>query len=76
VQLGFDADERQYLPAAEMLRQLGFSRVRLLTNNPDKVAALAEWGIEVTERVPHSFPSNPHNEAYLSTKQQRAGHIL
>lgn len=76
VQLGFDADERFYLPAAEMLRQLGFSRVRLLTNNPDKVAALTEWGIEVTERVPHSFPSNPHNEAYLSTKQQRAGHML
>ncbi|MEK9660973.1 MAG: GTP cyclohydrolase II, partial [Alphaproteobacteria bacterium] len=76
VQLGFDADERFYLPAAEMLRQLGFSRVRLLTNNPEKVAALTEWGIEVTERVPHSFPSNPHNEAYLSTKQQRAGHML
>jgi GTP cyclohydrolase II len=76
IQLGFDADERYYLPAAEMLRQLGFSRVRLLTNNPAKVAALTECGIEVAERVPHSFPANPHNEAYLSAKQQRAGHIL
>ena len=76
VQLGFDADERYYLPAAEMLRQLGFERVRLLTNNPAKVAALEGYGIEVTERVPHSFPSNRHNETYLSTKQQRAGHIL
>ena len=75
-QLGFDADERYYLPAAEMLRQLGFDRVRLLTNNPAKVAALTEWGIEVTERVPHSFPGNPHSRAYLSTKQERAGHIL
>jgi GTP cyclohydrolase II len=76
VQLGFDADERHYLPAAEMLRQLGYNRVRLLTNNPDKVSALAHCGIDVAERVPHSFPANPHNEAYLSTKQQRAGHIL
>ena len=46
-QLGFDADERVYLPAAEMLRQLGFSAVRLLTNNPDKVAALQRYGINV-----------------------------
>jgi GTP cyclohydrolase II len=76
VQLGFDADERYYLPAAEMLRQLGYRRIRLLTNNPDKVAALSEWGIEVAERVPHRFPANPHNEAYLTAKQQRAGHIL
>ena len=75
-QIGFDADERYYLPAAEMLRQLGFDKVRLMTNNPDKLAALAEWGIEVTERVPHKFPSNRHNEAYLSTKQQRAGHLF
>ncbi|MEE8499271.1 MAG: GTP cyclohydrolase II [Kiloniellales bacterium] len=73
-QLGFDADERIYLPAASMLRQLGFDRVRLLTNNPDKVAALARCGITVEERVPHAFPSNAHNDFYLATKAHRFGH--
>jgi len=74
-QLGFDADERHYLPAAEMLRQLGYGRVRLLTNNPDKLSALARCGIDVVERVPHTFPSNQHNERYLETKRTRAGHL-
>jgi len=76
VMLGYDADERIYQPAAEMLRQLGFHRVRLLTNNPDKVAQLARCGIEVVERVPHAFPANGHNEFYLRTKKQRSGHLL
>ncbi|MBO6782481.1 MAG: GTP cyclohydrolase II [Alphaproteobacteria bacterium] len=75
-QLGFDADERIYRPAAEMLRQLGFQQVRLLTNNPDKVAALETAGLEVVERVPHSFPSNVHNEFYLATKKNRSGHLF
>jgi GTP cyclohydrolase II len=75
-QLGFDADERVYLPAAEMLRQLGFATVRLLTNNPDKVAALERYGIRVAERVPHVFPANGHNERYLRTKAVRSGHLL
>jgi len=75
-QLGFDADERVYLPAAEMLRQLGFTSVRLLTNNPDKVAALQRYGITVLERVPHVFPANGHNERYLATKATRSGHFL
>jgi GTP cyclohydrolase II len=75
-QLGFDADERIYLPAAEMLRQLGVPAVRLLTNNPDKVAALERYGIRVVERVPHVFPSNGHNERYLQTKATRSGHLL
>jgi len=75
-QLGFDADERVYLPAAEMLRQLGFTRVRLLTNNPEKVAALTRLGIDVVERVPHIFPSNDQNERYLRTKAVRSGHLL
>jgi GTP cyclohydrolase II len=75
-QLGFDADERVYLPAAEMLRQLGFERVRLLTNNPEKVAALTRCGIGVVERVPHVFPANGHNERYLRTKATRSGHWL
>jgi GTP cyclohydrolase II len=75
-QLGFDADERVYLPAAEMLRQLGFERVRLLTNNPEKVAAMTRCGIGVVERVPHVFPANGHNERYLRTKATRSGHWL
>ncbi|HZS84394.1 MAG TPA: GTP cyclohydrolase II [Stellaceae bacterium] len=75
-QLGFDADERLYLPAAEMLRQLRFLRVRLLTNNPEKVAALNRCGIAVVERVPHVFPANGHNERYLRTKATRSGHLL
>ncbi|MGH7052359.1 MAG: GTP cyclohydrolase II [Stellaceae bacterium] len=74
-QLGFDADERVYLPAAEMLRQLGFGAVRLLTNNPEKVAALERYGIRVVERVPHVFPANGHNERYLRAKA-KSGHFL
>lgn len=75
-QLGFDDDERVYLPAVRMLRCLGVSRVRLLTNNPAKVGALARHGIEVTERVAHAFPSNAHNASYLQTKAKRSGHLL
>jgi GTP cyclohydrolase II len=75
-QLGFDADERVYLPAVEMLRQLGFGTIRLLTNNPEKVAALERYGIRVAERVPHVFPSNGHNERYLRTKATRSGHFI
>ena len=75
-QLGFDADERVYLPAAEMLRRLGFRQVRLLTNNPEKVAALTRCGIVVEERVPHAFPSNDHNNFYLTTKATRFGHLF
>ena len=74
--LGFDADERVYLPAAEMLHQLGISRVRLLTNNPEKVEGLERCGISVAERVAHSFPSNSHNDFYLATKARRFGHMF
>ena len=73
-QLGFDADERVYLPAAQMLRQLGITNVRLMTNNPDKVEAMMHCGVEISERVAHSFPANAHNEAYLNTKAARFGH--
>ena len=75
-QLGFDADERVYLPAARMLNYLGFRQVRLLTNNPAKVSGLARCGIDVVERVPHAFPSNRHNEAYIRTKAARGGHLF
>ena len=75
-QLGFDADERLYLPAAEILHQLGFTKVRLMTNNPDKVEALVQQGVDVVERVAHSFPDNAHNRQYLATKRDRSGHLI
>lgn len=75
-QLGFDADERIYAPAATMLTRMGIKRVRLMTNNPQKIAQLERYGIEVAERVAHAFPSNGHNENYLRTKAERAGHLL
>jgi GTP cyclohydrolase II len=74
--LGFEADERIFAAAAEMLKHMGFTKVRLLTNNPDKVDALTRYGLDVVERVPHTFPANPHNAAYLATKKAKAGHVL
>ena len=59
-----------------MLRQLGFTKIRLMTNNPDKLAALSHYGIAIVEQVPLAFPSNAHNEAYLRTKAMRSGHLL
>lgn len=75
-QLGFDADERIYRPAAVILAGMGIKRVRLMTNNPEKMDQLARYGIEVVERVPHVFPANGHNENYLRTKAERAGHLF
>lgn len=76
LQLGFDSDERNYLPAAQMLRMLGVSRVKLMTNNPTKVTSLAKHGIEIVERVPHIYPSNEHNDGYLRTKAAKSGHMF
>ncbi|MDE1467409.1 GTP cyclohydrolase II [Aurantiacibacter sp. D1-12] len=74
--VGFGDDERDYRIAAEMLRQLGVSEVRLLTNNPEKIRALEAEGIAVVERIPLELPSNPHNAKYLATKRDKAGHML
>ena len=74
--VGFAADERQYGIAARMLQLLGYKSVRLMTNNPDKIAALKAAGVTVTARVHHAFPENEHNRAYLQTKAKRAGHLL
>ncbi len=74
--LGFEPDERLYAVAARMLALLGHKSVRLLTNNPEKVAALTAEGIAVVERVPHTFPSNVHNRGYLRTKAEKAGHLF
>ena len=74
--LGFQQDERDYATAAAMLRHLGIERVRLLTNNPEKIDVLGCHGIEVVERLPLSFPANRHNRTYLETKAVRSGHML
>jgi GTP cyclohydrolase II len=73
--LGFADDERDYSHAAAMLRALGIDQVRLLTNNPNKVAGLEAAGIQVIERVPHHMPANPHNADYLATKRKKSGHL-
>lgn len=76
LQLGFDSDERNYLPAAQILRMLGVSRIKLMTNNPTKTAALEKYDIEVVERVPHIFPANQHNDDYLRVKATKSGHLF
>ena len=73
--LGFADDERDYGHAAAMLRVLGIESVRLLTNNPAKVAGLKAAGIGIVERVAHHMPTNPHNADYLVTKRQKSGHL-
>ena len=74
--LGFDTDERVFLPAARILDALGITRLRLITNNPDKISQLEQCGIKVEERVPLMLASNPHNEDYLATKKHRTGHMI
>lgn len=74
--LGFRADERDYLAAALILRDLGVGRVRLLTNNPSKVAGLEAHGVEVIERVPIELLVGPDNAGYLHTKRAKLGHAL
>ena len=73
--LGFADDERNYGMAAAMLRALGIGEVRLLTNNPGKVAGLKSEGVAVVERVSHHMPTNPHNADYIATKRERSGHL-
>ena len=75
-ELGFDADYRQYTLPAEMLKQLGVRAVRLISNNPDKVAALEKAGIEVVERVSAEVEPYEHAEKYLQTKKDRMGHLF
>lgn len=74
--LGWQADERNFHIAAAMLRALGLPRIRLLTNNPEKMAGLLACGIDISERVPHVFTPNGVNDAYLDTKARRFGHWL
>jgi GTP cyclohydrolase II len=74
--LGFDDDERNYAIAGRMLKMIGVKRIKLLTNNPDKLEALADSGVEVCARVALHTEINPENRRYLATKAARAGHLL
>ncbi|MDP9034417.1 MAG: GTP cyclohydrolase II [Myxococcota bacterium] len=76
IALGFRDDERDYGVAVGMLRTLGVRSVRLMTNNPDKVAQLGRYGLPVAERLGHVIPPSVHNRGYLETKARRSGHII
>lgn len=74
--LGFRDDERDYAVAAHMLQSLQVSSVRLITNNPNKITQLTQYGVTVTGRIPHVIPPNEHNRFYLQTKARRSGHYI
>jgi GTP cyclohydrolase II len=74
--LGFKADHRDFALPGEMLKALGVSKVRLLSNNPEKVEALERAGVEVVERVPCEVEPSPHAEEYLKTKKEKLGHLF
>ncbi len=76
IALGFRSDEREYFIGAQILRELGVKSMRILTNNPDKVYQLKEFGLEITERVPIQMSATDYDVNYLKTKQVRMGHIL
>jgi len=75
-QLGFKADHREFALPAEILKALGVTAVRLLSNNPDKVEALERAGVRVVERVPCEVTPSPHAEDYLRTKKEKLGHLF
>src|SRR5580692_11550578 len=75
-QLGYEADYRHFELPAEILKHLGITRVRLMTNNPDKVSSLEAAGIEVVERLSAAIPTEPTFERYLETKREKMGHLV
>ena len=74
--LGFRDDERDYAVAAHMLKSLGVASIKLMTNNPNKMKQLRDLGVDVSGRLPHVLPPNPHNRFYLETKANRSGHWI
>ena len=76
LELGFKMDERDYGVGASILRDLGVSKLRLISNNPKKRVALSGYDIEIVDTIPIEIPSNPHNEKYLTTKRDKMGHTL
>ena len=74
--LGHQADERDYGVGAQILRQLGVTKMRLMTNNPVKRVGLEAYGLTVVENVPIEVAPNPYNEFYMKTKKERMGHVL
>ena len=75
-QLGFKADERDYGVGAQILRDLGVSKIKLMTNNPKKRAGLIGYGLEIIDNVPLEIKSNMYNNLYLKTKKEKLGHDL
>ena len=76
LELGFKNDQRDYGVGAQILRHLGVSKIRLMTNNPRKRAGLSGYGLEIVENVPIEIRPNPHNEFYLQTKRDKLGHEI
>lgn len=76
LELGFDMDGRDYGVGAQILRHLGVSKMKLMSNNPKKRAGLLGYGLEVVENVPIEIAANPHNEKYLQTKKEKMGHEI
>lgn len=76
IKLGFDMDERDYGVGAQILRDLGISKIRLITNNPKKRVGLMGYGLEIVDNVSIEIAPNPHNETYLRTKRDRLGHTI
>jgi 3,4-dihydroxy 2-butanone 4-phosphate synthase/GTP cyclohydrolase II len=74
--LGFPMDKRDYGVGAQILRHLGVSRIKLISNNPKKRTGLSGYGLEIVDTIPIQIPSNPHNEKYLNTKRDKLGHTF
>ena len=76
LELGFREDERDYGVGANIIRELGLGKIRLISNNPVKRAGIEGYGIEIVQTIPLEIPSNPHNDFYLKTKADKMGHKL